>query len=147
MNSERNVIDTHLKSEAGFSLVELMIAIAIFAIGVMAVASLQVSAIAGNGGARKLSDELVVAESLLEELMAQPYDTSADLSDTSDPLVPPHTRIGGPSNMYTMTWEISMLDLSGDGTDDAKQVELTVTHNGNADRTTSLQLLIPDPNA
>lgn len=144
MCSERNTIGTQLKGDAGFSLVELMIAIAIFAIGIMAVASLQVSAIAGNGGARKLSDELVVAESLLEELMAQPYDTSPDLADTSGTLVPPHQRAGGP---YTMSWEISMLDLNGNGTDDAKRIALTVTHNGGANRSITVHHIIPDPDA
>ena len=146
MCSEPTTFGPPLTNDAGFSLVELMIAIAIFAIGVMAVGSLQISAIDGNGGARKLSDELVLAESLLEELMAKPYDDD-DLKDSTVAATYPHTRVGGPSNVYTMTWNIVLRDLNGDGTNDAKRIELTVTHSGNANRRVTLHHIIPDPNA
>jgi type IV pilus assembly protein PilV len=143
MYSQPKHIRTGLHSDGGFSLVELMIAIAIFSIGVMAVASLQVSAIAGNGGARKIADELVVAETLLEELMAQQY-THADL----DPAGNSHQRTPvGPDNAYTADWQVVLLDLSGDGVDDAKQIQLTVTNAGVGNRTATLQHIIPDPNA
>ncbi|MEJ2643030.1 MAG: prepilin-type N-terminal cleavage/methylation domain-containing protein [Desulfosarcinaceae bacterium] len=127
-----------IASEAGFSLIELMIAIAIFSIGVLAVASLQVSAIAGNSKGRKIAEELVIAESGLEELMAT---AKADYNDADlDPAANPHQEVAG---AYTTVWNIFMMDLSGDGVDDAKRVQLTVSCNGRHSRSTTLQHIIP----
>lgn len=134
---------TPLKRDAGFTLVELMMAIAIFSIGVMAVATLQVSAIAGNGGARKIAAEQVVAEALLEDLMARGEDdyTHADL----DPAANPHPTPAWVPSPYAAVWSVFMVDLDGDGVDDGKRVELTVSLNGVGDRTATLHHIITDP--
>ena len=62
MCNPRVAIKTSLECEKGFSLIELMIAIGIFSIGISAIVTMQVSAISGNSGARKIADVLVLAE-------------------------------------------------------------------------------------
>jgi prepilin-type N-terminal cleavage/methylation domain-containing protein len=145
MCSQAKTINAIQRQDAGFTLVELMIAIAIFSIGVMGVATLQVSAIAGNGGARKIADELVVAEALLEDLIASGQNnyTHADL----DPAANPHPSPDWVPSPYTVVWSVFMADLDGDGTDDGKRIELTVSLNGVGNRTATLHYLIPDPDA
>ena len=126
-----------LASDKGFSLIECMIAMAIFSIGILAVISLQVNVISGNSGARKIGDALVLAEDQIENFMALPY-TSAEL----DPNANPHRIDNGG---YSMVWNVAMEDLDGDGNNDSKRVQLTASHLGDADRTATVQYLIPEP--
>jgi prepilin-type N-terminal cleavage/methylation domain-containing protein len=144
MYSQQTAIKAKMECESGFSLIELMTAIAVFSIGIMAVASLQASAISGNSGAWKIADELVIAESKLEYLMAEPYATSAFLNPDNAP----YQEVVG---AYTMVWNVTNLDFNGDsipddlnadGIPDARRIELTVTHTGNVNRTTTLQHII-----
>jgi type IV pilus assembly protein PilV len=130
-------METRWRDEAGFSMIEIMIAIAIFSIGVMGVASLQVSAISGNAGARRIADVMALAESHLEELMALDY-TDAKL----DPATNPHQEVDPDYPSYTSNWNIFMVDLDGDGVDDAKRIQLTVIQNGNGNRTATLHHMI-----
>jgi len=137
MCNPRVAIKTSLECEKGFSLIELMIAIGIFSIGISAIVTMQVSAISGNSGARKIADVLVLAEDQLENLMALPYN-SAELDPA---LNPQQIDTGG----YSTVWNVIMADLNGDGTDDAKRVQLTVTHQGDRNRTATVLYLIPEP--
>ncbi len=63
----------------GFTLIEVMIGIAIFAIGILAVGSMQISASNKNAGARNYTTVITAAKDRAEELMALPYD-DADLN-------------------------------------------------------------------
>jgi prepilin-type N-terminal cleavage/methylation domain-containing protein len=137
MRSQHAIINNTLESQKGFSLIELMIAIAIFSIGLLAVATMQVSAISGNAGARQITDALIMAEDQLENLMALPY-ASAEL----DPALNPHQIDAGG---YSMVWNVAMADLNGDGTNDAKQIQVTVSHQLNVDKGATIQHLIPEP--
>lgn len=58
------------KSVSGFSLVELMIAMTIFAVGLLAVVSMQLTAIRGNSSANSLTTATALAEGILEEILA-----------------------------------------------------------------------------
>ena len=136
MYSKRDHINRQSTSEKGFSLIEVMMAMAIFSIGILAVIGLQLTAIAGNSGSRKISDVLIMAEDQIESLIVLPYD-DAQL----DPNTNPHRVDAGG---YSMIWNVVMADLDGDGTDDAKQIQLTAAHLSDADRTTTVQYLIPE---
>lgn len=59
--------------QSGFSLVELMIAICILSIGVLAVCSMQVSGLNGNAAARQYTDYATLAMEQMETMMAMPY--------------------------------------------------------------------------
>jgi type IV pilus assembly protein PilV len=68
-----------LKQE-GFTLVEILIAIAILAFGLLAVATMQVRAIKTNAIASGISQGLTVGQAKVEELMNLSY-SHADLND------------------------------------------------------------------
>ena len=59
----------------GFTLVEVMIGMAIFLIGFLAVGSMQIAAINGNAGAREDTEAATRATNQLETLIALPYDS------------------------------------------------------------------------
>ena len=67
-------------SGSGFTLIEVMIALTIFSIGLLAVYSMQLSSIKGNTLARASTENVNAAAAKAEYLMSLPYD-HADLSD------------------------------------------------------------------
>ena len=79
-------------SQAGFTLLEVLAAIAILCFGLLAVASMQTSAIRGNYTARLQTDGTTWAQDRMEKLLALSY-SDAKLNDTggiyqSDPFPP-----------------------------------------------------------
>ena len=87
--------------EKGFTLIETMIAMAILAIGLLAVASMQITAFQGNRAARLQTEAVALAAQQLEELGALPYD-DARLASGS------HSESGvGPAGQYDLEWQIA----------------------------------------
>jgi len=86
-------------SPAGFTMVEVLIALAVFSIGILAVFAMQISAINQNSAARMQSEATSVAVHTMERLAAAPYDHD-DLSEASNP----HQQTSGP---YRVQWNIS----------------------------------------
>lgn len=60
--------------ERGLSLVELLVAVTVFAIGLLAVAGMQLSALRGNASAQQTTVASGLAEGVLEEILAWPDD-------------------------------------------------------------------------
>lgn len=60
--------------ETGSSLVELLVAVTVFAIGLLAVAGMQLTALRGNASAQQASVASGLAEGVLEEIRAWPDD-------------------------------------------------------------------------
>jgi prepilin-type N-terminal cleavage/methylation domain-containing protein len=58
---------------SGFSLMEVLIAICVFAFALLAMAQLQIVAIRGNSFANRLTTEATLAQDKLEEIMGLPY--------------------------------------------------------------------------
>ena len=80
-------------SNRGFTLVEVMIGMAIFFIGFLAIGSLQITAINGNAGAREATEAATRATDQLETLITLPYDNIVG---------------GGPvaDGAYTVSWTV-----------------------------------------
>jgi len=72
------------KNDEGFTLVEVMIAICVLAIGLLAIASMQVGAANTNANARDISEAVTVAEQQMEILMSLPY-PFAQVQDDQNP--------------------------------------------------------------
>ncbi|MBW1836899.1 MAG: prepilin-type N-terminal cleavage/methylation domain-containing protein [Deltaproteobacteria bacterium] len=78
--------------EKGFTLVEVLIAITIFAYGILAVAGMQIASMKGNTSARDLTEASTVGSDQLEKLMLSAYDSISDGSRTKD--------------IYGITWNV-----------------------------------------
>ena len=75
-------LQNRLKSEDGFTLIEIMIAIGIFAIGYLAVAMMQVNALNTTNSGRRTTEAVMIAEDWSEHLRALPfYNEDQDLDE------------------------------------------------------------------
>ena len=108
------------KTQEGFTLLEVMVAISILSIGLLAVASMQVAAIQGNFHANGVTTATALAQDTLEDLTALPYTvdvTDPDLALGSHPDSPAPNSAG-----YTIRWTVT-----DDATLNAKTITVTVT--------------------
>lgn len=105
-------------NDNGFTLIEMLIAISIFAIGFLAVASLQVSAGKSNLTASEITAAANIASDQMERLIGVSFDDTL-----VDPAANPHLDNQG---KYNIQWVVTDTDLNVDGEDDAKIVNLTV---------------------
>jgi len=80
-------------NQKGFTLVEVMIGMAIFVIGYLAVGSMQMLAIRGNTNARQITEAATLAADQLETLIVLPYDNI----DSGDPVI---------QGAYTVNWQV-----------------------------------------
>ena len=65
---------TGSRCNPGFTIMEVMIALAIFAVGFLAVGSMQITAINTNANTRNSTTVITIAKDRAEELMALPFD-------------------------------------------------------------------------
>ena len=70
-----------MKGQKGFTLLEIMLAVVIFGVGMLAVASMQVTAIRGNYFSGATTDAATLAADRLEKMMNMDY-LDPDLNDT-----------------------------------------------------------------
>ena len=105
----------------GFTFIELLMVIAIFSIGILAVASMQVTSMNANASARMSGEATALAANQIEALLALDYNTAAELS--SDPVDNPHVMDKG---AYKVNWIVTDSDIDGDGTNESKTVVVTV---------------------
>ena len=124
------------KNNDGFTLIEVLIGMAIFTIGILAVATLQASSTKSNASARRITEAIALAESKIEDLMLLPYD-HADLN----PLDSPYEEIIEP---YTINWDVTEIDLDANGSNDSKIVNVAVGRMATGDREVSIQYIIPE---
>jgi type IV pilus assembly protein PilV len=107
-----------LGKKDGYTLVEVLIALTIFAVGLLAVACMQTSAIRMNSTAGKLTNLSIWGMDKIEELSALPY---------SDPLLDsegnPHQERAGD---YTISWTV----IDNNPIKNTKNITVTVTGQG-----------------
>ena len=107
--------------EGGFTLLEVIVAISILTFGLLAVASMQLTAIRGNYNASNITEATTVAQDRLEELMGLAYG-HIDLAGggvTNHPNPPTPTAATGYTINYTVDSDTPVTN--------AKLIELTVT--------------------
>ena len=90
--------------EKGFTLLEVIVAISILTFGLLAVASMQMTAIRGNYNASNITEATTVAQDRLEELMGLTYGHS-DLSVPVGGGVTNHPDPNPPPG-YTISWDV-----------------------------------------
>lgn len=105
----------------GFSLIEVLIGLTIFAIGILAVSSLIVSSNLLSRRSTEITQATGIGSDQMEDLLLRPFD-HADL----DPVLNPHQQISG---KYLVRWLVTEADLDADGVNDSKTVDMTITWN------------------
>jgi prepilin-type N-terminal cleavage/methylation domain-containing protein len=140
---KENLNQLNLKDNTrGFTLPEVLIAISIFAIGFLAVASMQISANHSNRRASDITEATAIASDNMERLMALPFD-DGELSPGN------HADNQG---RYNLQWGVAFSDAIIDGTisTDAKTINLAVTWNpvwagGASQRRVNIDFIKPNP--
>jgi type IV pilus assembly protein PilV len=94
-------IRTPKPTSAGFTLMEVMVAMGIFSIGILAVFAMQIKAVNQNSAARFQSEATSIAAHKMERLMTAPWDHN-DLIDTAGKKN--HVETVGP---YTVQWSVT----------------------------------------
>jgi len=99
-----------IRNPGGFTILEVLIAMAIFAIGILGVAKMQLSAVSGNSSARGMTEAATVGQQQIERLMALPYD---DILDTNGDGVAGLDEIAAPDDsrvvdtVYNVLWNVA----------------------------------------
>jgi prepilin-type N-terminal cleavage/methylation domain-containing protein len=116
---------------AGFTLLEAVIAMAVFSIGVLGMAALQTTAISSNTLAENVQENTCLAMSYIEELMAADYLDRRIATDISDTL-----SFG--------EYEINYRVLNNQAIPGAKKVNVDATFTGKGlPQTISLKIFKP----
>jgi type IV pilus assembly protein PilV len=98
MNTAR--LQNRLKGrhQEGFAIIEALIAMVVFAIGMLAVLSMQTTAVRTNDTARGVSEQSVLAAEQLERLIGMPY---------ADPNLTDGNHAAPDQGRYTITWTVT----------------------------------------
>jgi type IV pilus assembly protein PilV len=128
-----NKIDTEtprkvLKKQDGFTLIEVLVALTIFAVGLLAIAALQTSAIRMNSTGDRLTEISTLGIDKYEELMSLPF-TDPQLA-VGGPYTDPNPPAG-----YTVRWTVVQDILVAN----TKNITLTVTGKGKTLRRMSIR--------
>jgi type IV pilus assembly protein PilV len=107
------------KGNAGFTLIEVLITMAVFAIGVLAVASMQYWSTRNTASGDIMTTAANLARAQMETLRSVPdVTTLADGSDANNPV----DADGNAGGIYTRTWAVTN-PLGGSG---SRQIAVTV---------------------
>ena len=127
MKNKKSYYSNIQKSERGFTLIEVLIVIVVFSVGMLALSAMQFSAATGNNGAYKFTEAIHTASSQLEVLLSADY---------SDPLLSPGThnitKNGYPIS-YTVTEPV---------TNKVKKISLTITRTDMVNRSNTYNLVV-----
>ena len=104
--------------ENGFTLIEILIAMTIFAIGILAVGAMQISAIKGNTFSNDLTEASTIAQDQVELLISKDF-SDPDLVDVNGDKT---AGIDNPNRTTVITGGNALLPVGGAGQADHGQV-------------------------
>jgi prepilin-type N-terminal cleavage/methylation domain-containing protein len=106
------------RSDQGFTIIEVLMALAIFAIGILAVAKMQLTSVNGNTSARKYTEASTWGVSEIENIMSTAYDDAALDDGTTGTVV---------QGIYTVNWTVT----EAVPIPNVKQIDIVVTWDNN----------------
>lgn len=134
----------------GFSIIEVLVGLTIFAIGILALAKVQIVSLKGNSQSRQITEASYLAQSRMEVLTRLPYDDLVD--DGSGTINSTGVNADGSEQLsvtgktYQVSWNIA------DGTPDApadnmKMIRVIVNwQEGGSQKAVTLDYAHADPN-
>ena len=136
-NKKRGTEIRAMQNDAGFTIIEVVIAISILAVGLLGVAAMQTSAIQVNSAAGRMTTRINWAQDKMEELKAMPF---------SDPWLeaagnPPGVDSAGntheqtTSDGYTVRWDVD----EDEPVPNTKRIVVTVTGKGKTSQLTCMK--------
>lgn len=111
------------KSQAGFSLIELLIAVVILAIGLLGLAQLQVTAIRTNAQSMTSTAARAIAQKLVEDVAAMDADDALFVDGATGTWGPFVTEGGG---TYTADYVINQVEANGNPVSQLFNISITV---------------------
>ena len=126
-----------MQNDAGFTIIEVVIAISILAVGLLGVAAMQTSAIQVNSAAGQMTTRMNWAQDRMEELKALAFSDPWLEEDGNPPGV---DSAGNPhqepiSDEYTVSWNVT----NDTPVPNTKQIVVTVTGKGKTSRLTCMK--------
>ena len=119
-------------NEKGVTIIEMLMAICILAVGILAVIAMQTSSARGNSTSSKSTDGLILAVNQIEQLMDRGWDHT-DLASSGNP----HSVT---NSQYTITWNVTDNGVINN----TKTIDMTVTWlSWGLNRRISVQYVIP----
>ena len=120
----QEICENDFTNEKGLTLIEVMLALTIFTIGILAVAGMQGVSMKTIGNAHRQTRQSVSAANLIESILVQPYDdpTLKDRDNGYAPGAPDHGPYLMNGSPATIEWEVQD-DFPVNGT---KRITVTV---------------------
>lgn len=134
------------RGREGFSLVEVLIAIAIFSIGLLGMAAMQTNAMGTNKSAQRISSATEKAVAVIEELSSLPYEhpslaagtqTPAKSRDWIDNNDDGEVDEAGETGDYSVEWTV----VDDEKISDTKRVTVTVKSDATSKKVTLANLI------
>jgi type IV pilus assembly protein PilV len=113
----KTMMNNFLNRQQGYSLIEVMIALTIFSIGILAIAQLQISAVHNNTNGNLATQATMLAEAQIENLK-----NTSDVTLLADGVETGIDQNGATGGIYTRTTAITN-PLGGDF---SRQIQVTV---------------------
>ena len=115
MSNLKNNNIINIKSNIGFSLIEVLIAISLVSTGLLAVANMQITSLKVSSNSSNITKSTTILQDTVEHLMSLPY-TDDLLVDNSEPGIFETYFHPSPPFGYIIKWEIDAseeLDTAG----------------------------------
>jgi len=133
MNNIRKSINWS-ENEKGVTMIEILMAICILAVGILAVVAMQTGSLRGNTTSLSSTDALIFAVGQMESLMGQTWGSAA-LNSVNNP-----QQVTSAGGQYTVTWTVSDPGVF----QDTKTINMTVNWSKwGIQKQISLQHVIP----
>jgi type IV pilus assembly protein PilV len=127
-------INGNLSNERGFTLLEVIMAVSVLTVGLLAVASMQISAMKGNTISMNYTESTEMVQDRAEKLLIRDL-SDADLTDTDgdglgglDHVGAAADRIDASNPKYTVNWNVAENWSGGKALNGVNTVRVVVTN-------------------